>query len=134
MDFWSEALIKISKKISKPNFENWFLGTKAEINNEVIIVESKSEFTAEWLENRYKALIIETLKEVTGKSYEANFTYSEDVAKKESMMFSKDLNSNSYGVLKGLIKEQIDMINKQQGKIEELEQRIRYLEQRLKLI
>lgn len=66
MDLWSAVLEKISEKISKPSFETWFSDTYAEIDDDVMIVKAKNEFAADWLEERYKTLIFETVREAAG--------------------------------------------------------------------
>lgn len=133
MDLWSSVLIKISEKISKPSFETWFQGTNADFNNGVIIVNVKNEFAADWLENRYKPLIFESVKEATGQTYEIKFISSEEFPKMESLKVPKISEDNSHEELKNLIQKQNDLINKQQDKIEELEQRIRCLEEKIEL-
>lgn len=86
MDFWLTTLNKISEKISNPSFEAWFFGTNAEFEDNVITVGKINRFVADWLENRYKTLILKTVREVTGQTYEIEFISSEDKLNKESMM------------------------------------------------
>jgi hypothetical protein len=72
--FWNMVLDKMEKTISKPSFETWFTGTNAtQLGEDTIIVYSKNDFQASWLEQRYENQIISALKEVSDISYKIEF-------------------------------------------------------------
>ncbi|GHH99737.1 DnaA N-terminal domain-containing protein [Neobacillus kokaensis] len=129
MDIWIEVLKKISEKISKPSFETWFTGTEAEVDDDFLWVKAQNSFTADWLEERYKSLISETVRELTEKTYEIKITSMDERFEKETPTIQNDSQLLSYDELKNHIQEQSLLISKQQEKIEELEQRIEALEQ-----
>ncbi|WHY79971.1 DnaA N-terminal domain-containing protein [Neobacillus sp. WH10] len=129
MDLWIEVLKKISEKISKPSFETWFVGTEVEIDNDILFVKAKNIFNADWLEERYKSLISETVRELTEKTYEIKFPSIDVSLEKETTAIQSHSQRTSYHELKNLIQEQGALITKQQEKIEELEKRIHVLEQ-----
>jgi chromosomal replication initiator protein len=67
-DLWSKALEEIEKKISKPSFDTWLKSTKAySLKGDVLVITVPNEFTKDWLESRYTALIEETLYDITGE-------------------------------------------------------------------
>ncbi|ADU28293.1 chromosomal replication initiator protein DnaA [Evansella cellulosilytica] len=75
-DLWDQALKKIEEKVSKPSFDTWFKFTKADSidqSTNTITVIAPNEFARDWLENRYFAIITETLNELTGAELEARF-------------------------------------------------------------
>lgn len=122
MEQWIQVLHLISQRISKPSFETWLKDTTAEIKDDVVIVKTKNEFQADWLEERYKTIMLETLKEVTGQTMKVEFVGQ---TKQKNMEFqpSKERPYSAYDELKGLILAQ-------QKKIQELEDRIARLEQK----
>lgn len=129
-DFWSKVLNKISEKLSKPSFETWLSGTTAKINDDSINVQAANQFAADWLEARYKGLIVETIKELTGEMYEINFYCIDENSKERSQTFSKQPERNPYEELESLLREHHEIIKKQQEKIEQLENRVYRLEQK----
>ncbi len=82
---WSLALSEIEKDISKPSFETWLKTTRpVSINNDTIIIEVPNVFTKDWLESRYKDLIIKVLRQITSSNYDVNFVTSPFVDLEES--------------------------------------------------
>jgi tRNA U54 and U55 pseudouridine synthase Pus10 len=72
--FWNQVLDKIEQTISKPSFETWLNGTNAkQLDETTIIVFSKNEFQAGWLEQRFESLIIDALKEVSDITFKIEF-------------------------------------------------------------
>ncbi|NMD71176.1 hypothetical protein HHO41_12785 [Bacillus sp. DNRA2] len=122
MEQWKQVLHLISERISKPSFETWLKNTTAEIKDDVVIVKTKNEFQADWLEERYKTMMIETIKEVTGHTMEVEIT-GQTIQKNMEFQSSKELPKSAFDELKGLILAQ-------QKKIQELEDRIARLEQK----
>ncbi|MBU9722297.1 MULTISPECIES: chromosomal replication initiator protein DnaA [Bacillaceae] len=75
-DLWDQVLKLIQGKVSKPSFDTWFKFTKADSidqSTNTITVIAPNEFARDWLENRYFAIITETLNELTGAELEARF-------------------------------------------------------------
>lgn len=90
-------------------------------------VMSKNEFVSDQLEERYKTLIFETVREVTNQTYEIEFFHSEGTSSTDTMSLSRT-KENAYDTLKNLIDVQNDLLKKQQEKMLELEKRISQLE------
>jgi hypothetical protein len=73
--FWNKVLMTIEKRISKPSFDTWLKGTNAkQLDEDKMIVFSQNDFQASWLEQRYKSLIIDVLKEVSDITFEIEFS------------------------------------------------------------
>lgn len=118
MEQWMQVLYLISQRISKPSFDTWLKDTTAEIKDDVVIIKTKNEFQADWLEERYKPIFLETIKEVTGRTLEVEIAGQT----KQKNMPSEERPNSAYDELKGLFIAQ-------QKKIQELEERIARLEQ-----
>jgi hypothetical protein len=72
--FWNKVLMNIEKRISKPSFDTWLKGTNAkQLDADKMIVFSQNDFQASWVEQRYKSLIIDVLKEVSDLTFEIEF-------------------------------------------------------------
>lgn len=67
---WSDVLKKIKEKIPKDSFDTWFANVDVEFVDGVIILKTNNEFAAEWIKSRYKTMILETVQEVFGQTYE----------------------------------------------------------------
>ncbi|GEN35798.1 DnaA N-terminal domain-containing protein [Aneurinibacillus danicus] len=54
---WEQVLDEMESRISKPSFETWVAKTRIETIDEekgYIVVEAPNEFTADWLDSRYR--------------------------------------------------------------------------------
>ncbi len=122
MELWNQVLHLISKKISKPSFDTWLAKTTAEIDEDVIFVTTSNEFARDWLHERYKPLIFEAVREVAGKTYDIEIVGSDSRFSLEPFP-SQNQPSSACDELKVLIEAQ-------QKKIQELEDRIARLEQK----
>lgn len=77
-DLWSQALVQIQKKLSKPSYETWLTATEAvDFRNQTLIVSTPNEFFRDWLASRYADLIREALQEITGESIGIQFVSRE---------------------------------------------------------
>lgn len=128
MELWPQVLHLIEKKLSKPSFDTWLANTTAEVDGDVIIVKANNSFAADWLTVRYKTLISETVRDVTGRSFEIEVIGENEQFDRETLPSQKQQASSPYNELKSLIEEQNRIIMKQQEKIEELEKRLAELE------
>lgn len=73
-EVWQLALTEMSSDLSKPTFETWFKSTKLlSLKDQCLIIEVPNDFAREWLETRYKSLIIKKLKSITSLDYDINF-------------------------------------------------------------
>ncbi len=71
---WEQALGEAEKVLSKPSFETWLKSTRpVALKNDTIIVEVPNDFTKDWLETRYKNLLMDVLEKVSSRSYSINF-------------------------------------------------------------
>ncbi len=78
-EVWRLTLAEMSKDLSKHSSEIWLRSARAlSIKDQCLIVEVPNDFTKEWFENRYKQLIIHSLKKVTAKNYDVSFIISPD--------------------------------------------------------
>jgi transcriptional regulator with XRE-family HTH domain len=68
LDVWTKVLGKIESEISIPSFNTWFKSTKAEYEESTYVIYSPSNFTTEWLYQRYSKFIMQILEEITGES------------------------------------------------------------------
>ena len=122
MEFsWDNVLRNIEGRISKPSYETWIKNTKAEISEDIVTVFAPNSFARDWLGSKYEGMILEVVKELAGKTYQATFVVEgerEDICFKGSYLESAD----AYNLMK-----------KQQEKIDELEKRIQVLEQKLEV-
>lgn len=116
LDICSEVLNKINERIPKESFDTWFQKTSMEIEDDLITIYVDNEFGKYWIEKQYSQLISEKVKEVTGKSY--NIQYS-----CKSQELSKYPTNNFYP-------NQDSIINELLARIEQLETRISRLEAR----
>ena len=121
MEQWIQVLHLISQRISKPSFDTWLKDTTAEIKDDVVIVKTKNEFQADWLEERYKTIILESIKEVTGRTLEVEIAGQTKQKNMENQPF-KERPYSAFDELK-------ELFLAQQKKIQELEERIARLEQ-----
>ncbi|GGG28270.1 chromosomal replication initiator protein DnaA [Lysinibacillus alkalisoli] len=83
--FWDSVLAQIEQKIAKPSFETWLKSTKPlNFDGALITVEAPNEFVCGWLENNYKQLIIDVLKDLTTKDIAIQFIIKEDISQDET--------------------------------------------------
>lgn len=130
MELWPKVLDKISQLTSRPSFETWIKSTTAEIHDDTLLIKAPNEFARDWLEERYENLFFDTVKEMSGKSYNIEFICEGEPYKTEkSSRNPNHKGNNSYAELEALIKEQGKLLKAQQDKIESLEKRIQALEQ-----
>ncbi len=74
---WNLTMAEIEKNLSRPSFETWLKSTKPlSLRDKTVLVEVPNDFTRDWLEKRYKDLILNALYVVTNINYELCFTIS----------------------------------------------------------
>lgn len=74
---WDLTMSEIEKTLSRPSFETWLKATRPlSIRDQTILVEVPNDFTRDWLETRYKDLILNALYEVTTTKYQICFSIS----------------------------------------------------------
>jgi chromosomal replication initiation ATPase DnaA len=67
-ELWSLVLKHIQNQISRPSFETWFQPTQAELHKDRLTIICPNEFSADWLNNRYERLILETIRMITNET------------------------------------------------------------------
>ena len=73
-EIWQSTLAAMSRDLSKPTFETWFKSTRpVSLKDQCLLIEVPNDFAKEWLETRYKNLIIDTLKTVTSLDFDISF-------------------------------------------------------------
>lgn len=76
---WSVILAEISKELSKPSFETWFASTRpVSLKEQQLIVAVPNDFTREWIQSRYKDIIIKKINSITSSNYDVDFVVSAD--------------------------------------------------------
>ncbi len=71
---WQSVLGNIEVSLSKANFTTWFKNTSIlEKNNDYIIVSVPNSFTKEWLQNKYSAEILKTLRAIAPEVREIRY-------------------------------------------------------------
>jgi chromosomal replication initiator protein len=64
---WDQLLEKIKNKINKPQFETWIKPCElVSMEDDKVVIRAKTEFSKEWLDERYTNLISDLMKEITG--------------------------------------------------------------------
>lgn len=77
---WEQALGEAEKMLSKPSFETWLKSTRpVALKENTIVVEVPNDFTKDWLETRYKELLLDVVKQVSNCSYSINFVSTPSV-------------------------------------------------------
>lgn len=126
---WTVVLAKIAEVISKPAYETWFKETELEIEDDIVFIKAPNSFARDWLDSRYKTLIFDSIREVTGRTYEIEIISSdEQMLSNHGDYRTYASGLTDYDKLKKLVKEQGELIIQQQEKIGELEKRIDRLE------
>ncbi len=71
---WQETLRHLSQHVSRANYETWLAGTEGlRLDDDALIVGTRSEFVTEWLQKRLRPLIIRTLTDLGGQSLTVRF-------------------------------------------------------------
>ncbi|HEV3157689.1 MAG TPA: chromosomal replication initiator protein DnaA [Candidatus Baltobacteraceae bacterium] len=79
-DLWATALLALERKYSKPIFEMWLKPMRMiGADDGAVVLAVQSPFARDWIENRLKAEIVETLAEIAGEPVEVRFIVSGDL-------------------------------------------------------
>ena len=71
---WQETLRHLSQHVSRANYDTWLAGTEGlRLDDDALIVGTRSEFVTEWLQKRLRPLIIRTLTDLGGQSLDVRF-------------------------------------------------------------
>ncbi len=77
---WSECLDYLEKRVKRQSFYTWLRPTKFFSLNGSTFISVPNRFVAEWLEEHYRPLIAEALKETAGETIPFNFKVSSEKA------------------------------------------------------
>lgn len=81
---WKAALEEIKTQISKPSFETWFKATKPiSFEGDTFVLAVPHAFAADWLMSRYRNLIEEVLRGVTGNPIKFKAIYPSEANEDE---------------------------------------------------
>ncbi|WP_066061355.1 DnaA N-terminal domain-containing protein [Neobacillus soli] len=73
---WNNLLQEIKKKINNPQFETWIKPCELiYLDDNKVVIRTKTEFSKDWLDERYTNLISDTLEELTGIKKDIQFIY-----------------------------------------------------------
>jgi chromosomal replication initiator protein len=92
MDIWSKTLQAISKNLSKPAFDTWFANTslvEIDYDTKTITVSVPNNFTRDWLETLYEALVEDCWAKETGELLAVIFVVEKPTS--ESLSSPEDL-------------------------------------------
>ena len=79
-DLWATALLSLERKYSKPIFEMWLKPMRmVGADDGAVVLAVQSSFARDWVENRLKGEIVETLAEIAGVSVEVRFIVNDEV-------------------------------------------------------
>lgn len=84
-DIWKKTLAQIEIKLdSQAQFKTWFKDTRLiEIQGKKAVIGVKNSYTADWLNQKHKVLIQDTLSFVYGNRLNPKFIYDKEIASKE---------------------------------------------------
>lgn len=72
---WDKVLQILATELSKPSFETWLKSTKAiALEGDTLVVQVPHDLARNWLESRYQALIVRTVRAVTEDDLQLRFT------------------------------------------------------------
>lgn len=99
---WEKFFEQLNLKISSISFNTWFKKTKLfSMDNNKIVIEVEMSFQKKFLADNYTELIEEIFNELTGRNYDVEFIYHEDIeeqrveiVKKEEHNILENINSN----------------------------------------
>lgn len=82
-DLWKKTLAQIEIKLDSPaQFKTWFRDTRLiEIKGKNAIIGVKNSYTADWLHQKHRGLIQNTISFVHGKELNTKFIYDQELAK-----------------------------------------------------
>jgi chromosomal replication initiator protein len=73
-ELWQAVLAQVQLLISQANFSTWFKNTYiSSIENDKVFISTPNSFVKEWLDQKYKKMILKIIKELDGKIKEVNF-------------------------------------------------------------
>lgn len=82
-EVWRLTLAEVSKDLTKPSSETWLRSARVvSIKDHCLIVEVPNDFTKNWFENRYKDLIISSLRKITAATFDVSFIIATDPIEK----------------------------------------------------
>jgi chromosomal replication initiator protein len=80
-DVWQQALPRIERHLTKPSFEAFFKFMRPmALQHDVFIISVPSLFAKEWLEERYRRLITETLQDILKRGVEVQFVVTDSLS------------------------------------------------------
>src|SRR5437588_11436259 len=89
---WREALPRIERQLSKPSFETFLKAMRPMALDQGIFVFSvPSLFAKEWVEGRYRRLILDTLEEVLTHGVDVQFVIADGEMKPDSTQAEPEL-------------------------------------------
>ncbi|QED47009.1 DnaA N-terminal domain-containing protein [Cytobacillus dafuensis] len=87
-EFWEKALDEIRKSISKPSFDTWIAPLTAHVEDQTIIITTQNDISKDWVEERYKPLLLEKIKEVGGRDFVIKIVSSETLDEEKNLSFT----------------------------------------------
>ncbi|GAB6427783.1 hypothetical protein bcgnr5372_38050 [Bacillus luti] len=120
---WDEVKKQIKIEVSTPSYVTFVEETTATLENDVLLIYSKSEYHSEWLRTKYQNRILNAIKKVTGGTIELCFR---TLPKNETEWYPTRINEASHESLEELdLKKEIKRLQK---KVDTLEERLTALE------
>ncbi len=90
-ELWEAVLAQIQLQLSPANFGTWFKGTKiASLKNQKAVITTPNSFVKEWLEQKYKKVILKILHNLNPEIKELSFI----IEKQSLRFFSKKKKKN----------------------------------------
>lgn len=66
-DIWKAVLDEIAKDLNAPSFETWFRPASAIVDGDTLKIFAPNQFSADWMELRYKQNLSDAVEKVLGK-------------------------------------------------------------------
>ena len=71
---WQAALKDLSSQVSRANYDTWLDGTAGvRLEQDHLVVGTRSEFVTEWLQKRLRPAIIRSLTDLAGRPLDVTF-------------------------------------------------------------
>ena len=72
---WQNCLTHIKNRVASQTFQTWFAPLKvASVENSELTLQVPSQFYYEWLDSHYRPLIMDAIKQTTGKEFQVKYS------------------------------------------------------------
>ncbi|MFC4767392.1 DnaA ATPase domain-containing protein [Effusibacillus consociatus] len=131
-DLWQKVLSALVTSLSQSSFATWFQGTNAILFGDSLKIIVGNDFQADWLQSRYKRVITDMVRQLTGREINLLFAVDKQTEVKRSVPVSGEVGCNKVELdsvmktfhelkeLKQLIKESLSELKKTNDLLQEI--------------